>query len=86
MSKKFLVIDDEQIILDSIRKILSKEAYSLDLTTKSREGLELALNKTYDLVLTDIRMPDIGGMRILRDIKRKKPETPVIILTGYATV
>ena len=86
MSKKFLVIDDEQIILDSIRKILSKEAYSLDLTTKSREGLELALNNTYDLVLTDIRMPDIGGMRILRDIKRKKPETQVIILTGYATV
>ena len=86
MSKKILVIDDEQIVLDSIQRILSKEPYSLKLTTKSREGLELALNGTYDLVLTDIKMPDIGGMRILRDIKRNKPETPVIILTGYATV
>ncbi len=86
MSEEILVIDDEQIVLDSIQRILSKEPYSLKLTTKSREGLELALNGTYDLVLTDIKMPDIGGMRILRDIKRNKPETPVIILTGYATV
>ena len=86
MNKKILVIDDEQIVLDSIRRIISKEPYSLELTTKSRDGLELALNGTYDLVLTDIKMPDIGGMRILRDIKRNKPEMPVIILTGYATV
>lgn len=86
MSKEILVIDDEQIVLDSIQRILSKEPYSLKLITKSRLGLELALNGTYDLVLTDIKMPDIGGMRILRDIKRNKPETPVIILTGYATV
>lgn len=86
MSKKLLVIDDEQIVLDSIQRILSKESYILKLTTKSREGLELALAEKFDLVLSDIKMPDIGGMRILRDIKRSRPETPVIILTGYATV
>ena len=86
MSKKLLVIDDEQIVLDSIQRILSKEPYILKVTTKSREGLELALAENFDLVLTDIKMPEIGGMRILRDIKRAKPETPVVILTGYATV
>jgi len=86
MSKKILIIDDEQIVLDSIKRILSKEPYSLELTTKSTEGLELALNGAYDLVLTDIKMPEISGMRILRDIKRNKPKTPVVILTGYATV
>ncbi|RLB24616.1 MAG: response regulator, partial [Deltaproteobacteria bacterium] len=42
--------------------------------------------KEYDIVLTDIRMPDIGGMRVLRDIKRAKPSLPVVIITGYASV
>lgn len=84
--KKVLAIDDERIVLDSIKKILDQEDYEIDLTQNSREGLEMALERGYDLVLSDIRMPDIGGMRILRDIKRAKPSTAVIIITGYATV
>ena len=83
---KVLVIDDEQIILDSIRKILAKENYEVDVTLSSREGLGLAISKQYGIVLTDIRMPEIGGMRVLRDIKRAKPSLPVVIITGYATV
>jgi len=47
-----------------------------------RQGLEWALGKNYDLVLTDVRMPDMGGMLILRDIKEAKPSLPVIIITG----
>jgi len=81
-----LVIDDEQIILDSVKKILNAENFDVDTSISSRQGLETALNNEYDVVLTDIRMPEIGGMRILRDIKRKKPSLPVIIITGYATV
>jgi DNA-binding NtrC family response regulator len=84
--KKILVIDDEQIILDSVKKILSPEQFEVDPAISSREGLERAMKQSYDLVLTDIRMPEIGGMRILRDIKRSKPATPVVIFTGYATV
>jgi DNA-binding NtrC family response regulator len=85
-TKKVLVIDDEQIVLDSIRKILKEEDCEVDVSLSGREGLDRALNKHYDVVLTDIRMPDIGGMRVLRDIKRAKPSLPVIIITGYATV
>jgi DNA-binding NtrC family response regulator len=84
--KKVLVIDDEQIILDSVKKILGAEDFEVDPAISSREGLERAMNRDYDLVLTDIRMPEIGGMRILRDIKRSKPAVPVVIFTGYATV
>jgi len=83
--KKALVIDDEKIVLDSVRKIL-EERYDVDVTLSGRQGLEWALNKTYDVVLTDIRMPDIGGMLVLRDIKRAKPTMPVMIITGYASV
>ena len=84
--KKALVIDDEQIVLDSVKKILSQENFDVDIASSSRIGLGLALNNPYDIVLTDIRMPEIGGMSILRDVKRAKPLVPVVIITGYATV
>ena len=84
--KKAIVIDDEQIVLDSVSKILTDEDYDVDVSLSGREGLNQAIEKQYDIVLTDIRMPDIGGMRVLRDIKRAKPSLPVVIITGYATV
>jgi DNA-binding NtrC family response regulator len=83
---KALVIDDEQIVLDSVSKILTDENYQVDVSLSGRKGLEGAIQGDYDIVLTDIRMPDIGGMRVLRDIKRAKPSLPVVIITGYATV
>jgi DNA-binding NtrC family response regulator len=83
---RVLVIEGEQIVLDSVKKILTQENYEVDCFSSSREGLDQALEGEYDLLLTAIRMPEIGGMRILRDVKRSKPALPVIIITGYATV
>ena len=84
--KKALVVDDEQIVLDSVSKILTAENYDVDVSLRGREGLDWAIEREYDIVLTDILMPDLGGMRVLRDIKRAKPSLPVVIITGYATV
>jgi DNA-binding NtrC family response regulator len=84
--KKVLVIDDEQIVLNSVEKILGQGDYEVEATLSGRQGLEWALSKSYDIVLTDVRMPDMGGMLILRDIKKAKPSMPVIIITGYANV
>jgi len=83
--KKALVIDDEQIVLDSVSQILIDDNYEVDVSLSGREGLDWAIERPYDIVLTDIRMPDIGGMRVLRDIKRVKSSLPVVIITGYAT-
>ncbi|MBW1690665.1 MAG: response regulator [Deltaproteobacteria bacterium] len=85
-TKHALVIDDEQIVLDSVSRILTEDAYEVDTSLSGREGLAKALEGKYEIVLTDIRMPDIGGMRVLRDVKRAKPSLPVVIITGYATV
>ena len=74
--KKVLAIDDERIVLDSISKILKEENFAVEVSLRGREGLEWATQKDYDIVLTDLRMPDIGGMRILRDVKRAKPAIP----------
>ena len=83
---KVLVIDDEKVVLDSVDKILTDEGYDVTTNLSGRDGLQEALNADYDIVLTDIRMPDIGGMRVLRDIKRTKPSLPVVMITGYASV
>jgi len=84
--KKALVIDDEQVVLDSVSQILTDENYEVDVSLSGREGLDWAIERKYDVVLTDIRMPDIGGMKVLRDVKRVHPSLPVVIITGYASV
>ena len=68
--KKALVIDDDQIVLESLSQILTEEDHEVDITLRGFEGLEWVIQKDYDIVLTDIRMPEIGGMRVLRDAKR----------------
>ena len=83
---KVLVIDDEEIVLASVQRILEAEGFTVDLSTGGKQGRAWALARPYDLVLSDIRMPELGGMRVLRDIKRTKPQLPVVIITGYATV
>jgi DNA-binding NtrC family response regulator len=83
---KILVIDDERIVIYSITKILKEEHIEVEATLSGRQGVDMALQKAYDLVLTDLRMPDIGGMRVLRDIKRARPGLPVVMITGYASV
>ncbi len=84
--RKVLVIDDERVVLDSVSKILTDKDYQVDTSLSGREGLRRAIEGDYDIVLTDIRMPDVGGMRVLRDIRRAKPSLPVVMITGYASV
>ncbi|MBW2310518.1 MAG: response regulator [Deltaproteobacteria bacterium] len=83
---KALVIDDEQIVLDSVSTLLRDEGFDVDVSLSGREGLDWAIERKYDVILTDIRMPDIGGMRVLRDVKRIHQSLPVIMITGYASV
>ena len=85
-TRRVLVIDDEQIILDSISKILTEENFRVDTTLKGGTGISHAINEPYDLILTDIRMPDLDGLKVLREIRRLKPGIPIIIVTGYATI
>lgn len=61
--KRVLVIDDEEIVRESVGRVLKDEGLDVDACPGGRQGIELALANDYDLVLTDIRMPDVGGMR-----------------------
>ncbi len=85
-TKRICVIDDEKIVLDSVQRIVEPEGYTAEQFQNSKAGLKAALNNDYCCVISDIRMPEIGGMKILRDIKRNKPDLPVLLITGYATI
>ena len=81
-----LIIDDEQAIRSGISEILSDAGYSVESCATGRDGLSQALNGNYDLILLDIKLPDIDGMEILKTIRQKQSDTYVIIMTGFATV
>jgi CheY-like chemotaxis protein len=81
-----LVIDDEQIVLDSVKKHLRKENYALHTVLSAPEGLKLMDDITIDIVLTDLMMPEMDGLELMQKVKERMPHTPVIMITGYATI
>lgn len=83
---RLLVIDDELVICKSCSKILREDGYSVSIAQGGFEGLEKARKKEFDLVLVDLKMPDIDGMEVVEILKREQPDTAVIIMTGYSTV
>ena len=87
MAKKgsVLVVDDEEIMRDVLETLLSAEGYRVDLAKTGEEGLECYGRRAYDVVLMDVSMPGMGGLRALEEILKVDPEAVVIIITAYAT-
>lgn len=83
---KVLVIDDEEIIRKSCEKILLSEGYAVELSESGKKGLKTLRKEPFDLVLTDLKMPDMDGIEVLKNVKENWPDTEVIVITGYGTV
>ena len=81
-----LVVDDEAGILDSLRILLKNEGFTPHVAHGGRQGLEQIAALAPDVVLSDIRMPSVGGLEILSAVKQKDPDTPVILMTAQATL
>ncbi len=81
-----LVVDDEAGILDSLRILLKNEGFTPFVAHGGRQGLEQIQSVTPDVVLSDIRMPAVGGLEILSAVRQKDPDTPVILMTAQATL
>lgn len=86
MAEKVLVVDDEDIIRDSISAILEKDGYQVAKAKNGAEAFEKLNSTTYDLVITDIEMPVMRGIELLEKITERFPQTFVIIITAYASV
>ena len=87
MSKgSILIIDDEDIVRISCKRTLMPEGFKVKTAQNGVEGLKMIEEEKFDIVLTDLKMPDIDGIEVLRLIKQRWAETVVIIITGYQTV
>jgi len=84
--KSVLVVDDEQSMYDFLAIMLGKEGYSVTTASSGEEGRDLFQGEPFDIVITDIRMPGIGGVGVLRAVKEQSAETPVIVITAYSSV
>lgn len=83
--KRLLIIDDEEIVLKSCQRILRDSGYLIDTASNGEEGLEMLDRADYDLVVTDLMMPGMSGMDVLRTIKENRIDVTVVIFTGFAT-
>jgi len=81
-----LVVDDEVAVNNNIRKILSKKGFGVDQAVTKTEALEKIEETAYTLVLLDLKMPDVKDLELLKAIRDRRPETMVIIITGYASI
>ncbi len=85
MQKKILVIDDEPGIRGLLATLLERKGYAVLLAESGRRGLELFRRERPDLIVLDLKMPEMGGITVLQDIRAVTEETPVVILTGAGT-
>ena len=83
---KILAIDDEQVILDSIVKLCSMEGWQVETVTNAIDAMEKINKDKYNLLLCDIKMPEMDGFELLEKLRDKEIKTPVIITTGFSTV
>jgi len=83
---KILVVDDEPMICKSCKEILEEEGYHVDMANSGTEGVVKALEKVFDLLIVDLKMPDLSGMALLKRVKGERLKTPVIMITAYSTV
>ena len=81
---KILVVDDEDIVLESCKRVL-EDCFEVILARSADAALEAIRRQTIGMILLDIKMPDKEGMSLLREVKEKWPNIPVIIMSGYTT-
>lgn len=84
--RKVLVIDDEPVAANAVRRTLNRRGFRVDEAFTGHEALNRILNEMYDLVLLDMKMPDTNGLELLPTIKKHRPKLPVVMVTGYASI
>ncbi len=83
---RVLVLDDEPIVCKRLQPALEKLGFEVDTFTQSVEAMHQVQQSAYDIVITDLKMKEIDGMRFLEEVKKQHPQTEVIVITGFATM
>ncbi len=86
LKPRILIADDEPLTLELIVERLQEEGYEVEVVSGGREAIEASKKSSFKVVLTDLSMPDMGGMQVLEHFAKHSPETLVIVLTGFGTI
>jgi len=83
---RILAVDDEGVVLDSFRRILVLEGFDIDTVETGPEALTLVQRNDYDFVFTDLKMPNMDGVEVVKAVKHLRPDVDVVVITGYGTI
>jgi CheY-like chemotaxis protein len=83
---RVLAVDDEAVVLDSFRRILVLEGFSVDTVENGPEALGLIQRHDYDFVFTDLKMPIMDGVEVVKAVKHLRPDVDVVVITGYGSI
>ncbi len=83
---KLLIIDDERSILELLSTVFKKDGYAVKTCLSAPKALEFIENENFDLVISDIKLPEMSGMEILKKVKLTKPELPFVMITAYGSI
>lgn len=83
---RILAVDDEPVVLDSFRRILVLAGFSVDTVESGPEALGLVQRRDYDFVFTDLKMPGMDGVEVVKAVRHLRPDIDVAVITGYATI
>jgi len=84
--EKILVIDDEKSILDLLSAVFEKEGYLVETCLSATRAVELIETQDFDMIISDIKMPRMSGMELLRYVRDKRPDIPIVMITAYGTI
>ncbi|MGO8753487.1 MAG: response regulator [Thermoguttaceae bacterium] len=85
-NRSMLVVDDEEVVCQVCQRIFSRQGFHVETNTDARRGLAQATEKDYGIILLDIKMPNMDGIQFLEPLRKKKPDVPVLIITGYPSI
>jgi CheY-like chemotaxis protein len=83
---RILAVDDEAVVLDSFRRILVLEGFSIDTVENGPEALSLVQRNDYDFVFSDLKMPIMDGVEVVKAVKHLRPDVDMVVITGYGTI
>jgi DNA-binding NtrC family response regulator len=83
---RILVVDDEMIVCESCKRILEEDGYEVETALGGMEAFEKMKSNPFDIVITDLKMPGIDGMEVLRTFRKEYPDAIIIMITGFSTV
>jgi two-component system, NtrC family, response regulator AtoC len=84
-SPRILVVDDDAVAADLLREVLTQEGYQVVTATQGSEAVRLGTQSTFDMVITDLKMPDIGGLEVVRSLRQISPQTILIVITAFGS-